>query len=137
MLRWAKELSASLQETPETEKEAEKTEAEQQEKEAEIPEADLTETGQGEAQRGREEQEEDCEVSDCQRQAGQSRPTGRWRDQRGGGGRSPEAESAGRVVSPIPKSFFESFESLPPTLENCAIRVPETMQERLLFGIMF
>jgi hypothetical protein len=41
-----------------------------------------------------------------------------------------------RVVSPIPKSFFESFESLPPTLENCVIRIPETMQERLLFGIM-
>ncbi len=41
-----------------------------------------------------------------------------------------------RIVSPIPKCFFESFESLPPTLENCVIRTPETMQERLPFGIM-
>ncbi len=50
VLKGAKEINASLHETPETEKEAEKTEAEQRKKEAaeaETPEADLTETGQG------------------------------------------------------------------------------------------
>ena len=29
-----------------------------------------------------------------------------------------------RVVSPIPKCYFETFESLPPTLEDCVIKTP-------------
>jgi hypothetical protein len=29
-----------------------------------------------------------------------------------------------RVVSPIPKCYFKSFESLPPTLEDCVIKKP-------------
>ncbi len=41
-----------------------------------------------------------------------------------------------RLVSPIRKCFFESFETLPTTMENCIIRAPETTQERLLFGIL-
>jgi hypothetical protein len=58
VLKWAKELSASLHETPETKKEAEKTEAEQQKEkaaEAETPKADLTETGRGERSEERSE----------------------------------------------------------------------------------
>jgi hypothetical protein len=41
-----------------------------------------------------------------------------------------------RVVSPILKCYFESFEPLPPTLEDCVIKTPETLQEKLLFGIL-
>ncbi len=41
-----------------------------------------------------------------------------------------------RLVSPIRKCFFESFETLPTTMENCIIRAPETTQERLLFCIL-
>jgi hypothetical protein len=40
-----------------------------------------------------------------------------------------------RVVSPIPRCYFESFESFP-TLEDCIIKIPETLQEKLLFGIL-
>ncbi len=38
-------------------------------------------------------------------------------------------------MSPIPRCYFESFESFP-TLEDCIIKIPETLQEKLLFGIL-
>jgi hypothetical protein len=41
-----------------------------------------------------------------------------------------------RLVSPIRKCFLESFETLPTTIEDCIVRASETMQKRLLFGIL-
>ncbi len=145
---WAKELSASLQETPETEKEAEKTEAEQRKEEAaeaETPEADLTETGRGEHSEERSEDER-SRMRTVRYQTVKDRlgnpapPTAGETSAAAADGAQRLCWLAGytmpRVVSPIRKCFFESFEILPPTLESCIIRVPETTQERLLFGIL-
>ncbi len=138
VLKWAKELSASLHETPETEKEAEKTEAE-------TPEGDLTETGREERSEEQSESEKDKkrEVR-CwtmkERLGGPVPPAAGETSAAAAGGAHKLSRQAGytipRVVSPLQKCYFESFESLSPTLEGCIIRCPETTQERLLFGIL-
>ncbi len=148
VLKWAKELSASLHETLETEKEAEETEAEQLKEEAveaETPEADLMETGQGERSEKRNEDERSRErtvryqtVKD--RLGNPAPPVAEETSAAAVDGAQRLCRLAGytipRIVSPIRKCFFESFETLPPTLESCIIRVSETTQERLLSGIL-
>jgi hypothetical protein len=93
------------------------------------------------AEQGRGGKEADREVPDCEGQAGQSCSASGWRDQRGGGGSGHRLSllagyTIPRVVSPIRKCYLESFEPQPPTLEDCVIKKPETIQEKLLFGIM-
>ncbi len=148
LIKRAKKLSAALHKTPETEKEAEKTEAEQRKEEAveaETPEADLTETGRGERSKERSEDErsekrivrERC-VKD--RLGSPAPPAAGETSTSAADGAQRLCRLAGytipRLVSPIRKCFLESFETLPSTLKNCAIRAPETTQERLLFGIL-
>jgi hypothetical protein len=41
-----------------------------------------------------------------------------------------------RRVSLICKSYLETFQALPETLDGCIVRAPETIQERFFFGIL-
>jgi hypothetical protein len=153
LIKKAKKLSAALHKTPETEKEAEKTEAEQREEEAveaETLEADLKETGGGERseERSKDERSEDersekrivreRHVKD--RLGNPAPPAAGENSAAAVDGAERLCRLAGytipRLVSPIRKCFFESFETLPSTMENCAIRAPETTQERLGSGTM-
>jgi len=144
VLKWAEVIGIYLRETPETEKEAEKSEAKQHEKEAETPEADLTETGRGEHSAEQSESEKDkkreVRCRTMKERLGSPVPPAAGETSAAAGGAHKLSRLAGytipRVVSPISKCYFESFESLPPTLEGCIIRCPETTQERLLFGIL-
>jgi hypothetical protein len=153
LIRKVKKFDATLRKTTETEKEAEKTEAEQREEEAveaETLEADLKETGRGERseERSKDERSEDersekrivreRHVKD--RLGNPAPPAAGENSAAAVDGAERLCRLAGytipRLVSPIWKCSFESFETLPSTLENCAIRAPETTQERLPFGIL-
>jgi hypothetical protein len=138
LIKKAKKFSATLHKTPETEKETEETGAG-------TPEADLTETGREErsVERSEDERSErrivrEWHVKD--RLGNPAPPAAGETSASAADGAERLCRLAGytipRLVSPIWKCSFESFETLPSTLENCAIRAPETTQERLLFGIL-
>jgi hypothetical protein len=138
LIKKAQKFSATLHKTPETEKETEETEAG-------TPEADLTETGLEErsVERSEDERSErrivrEWHVKD--RLGNPAPPAAGETSASAADGAERLCRLAGytipRLVSPIWKCSFESFETLPSTLENCAIRAPETTQERLPFGIL-
>jgi hypothetical protein len=113
--------------------------------EAETLEADLTETGRGEhsEERSEEKRSEKRIVREQyvkDRLGNPAPPAAGETSAAAADGPQRLCRLAGytipRLVSPIRKCFFETFETMSSTLENCAIRAPETTQERLLFGIL-
>jgi hypothetical protein len=41
-----------------------------------------------------------------------------------------------RLLSPIQGGYMENFQALPKVLEDCIIRIPETVQEKFFFSVL-
>ncbi len=41
-----------------------------------------------------------------------------------------------RLLSPIQGGYLENFQALPEVLDDCIIRVPETVQDKFFFSVL-
>jgi hypothetical protein len=41
-----------------------------------------------------------------------------------------------RLISPIREGYLENFQALPEVLDDCIIRAPETIQDKLFFSVL-
>jgi hypothetical protein len=56
--------------------------------------------------------------------------------QASGGSGSCSSYKIPRLLSPIQGGYMENFQALPKVLEDCIIRIPETVQDRFFFSIL-
>jgi hypothetical protein len=56
--------------------------------------------------------------------------------QASGGSGSCSSYKIPRLLSPIQGGYMENFQALPKVLEECIIRIPETVQEKFFFSVL-